>query len=53
MAQKHPGGRPPIAPETRSIVGSLRLTAAEWAKFRALGGIAWLRERIARAKIRP
>jgi hypothetical protein len=44
-------GRPPIAPEDRARVGSIRLTAAQWAKLHALGGAAWLREKIDRARL--
>ena len=43
-------GRQPIPPEQRTVVGSVRMTAAQWQKFSALGGAAWLRERIDRAK---
>ena len=43
-------GRQPIPPEQRTVVGSVRLTAAQWQKFASLGGAAWLRERIDRAK---
>ncbi len=43
-------GRKPLKPEDRATVGSVRLTAAEWAKFRLLGGVAWLRGTIKRAR---
>lgn len=43
-------GRKPMAPEDRGVVGSLRLTPAEWDRFRELGGVVWLRERIAKAR---
>ena len=43
-------GRKPLPPEEVSTVGPIRLTAAEWAKFRALGGIKWLRGAIKRAR---
>jgi len=31
-------------------VGSIRLTQAQWDKLAALGGVAWLRERIDKAR---
>ena len=36
-------GRKPLLPGERAVVGSLRLTAAQWAQFQALGGPVWLR----------
>lgn len=39
-------GRKPLPPEDRTVVGSIRLTRAQWQKFAQLGGIAWLREKI-------
>jgi hypothetical protein len=44
-------GRQALPPEQKTLVGSVRLTAAQWAKFAALGGAAWLREKIDRAKM--
>jgi hypothetical protein len=44
-------GRQPVPPEQKAIVGSVRMTAAQWEKFAALGGAAWLREKIDRAKM--
>jgi hypothetical protein len=44
-------GRQPIPPEQKTLVGSVRLTAAQWAKFATLGGAAWLRQKIDRAKV--
>lgn len=44
-------GRKPLPDAERAVVGSVRLTAAQWAKMRALGGVAWLRERINKAKL--
>ena len=43
-------GRKPT-PEAEALkVGSIRLTQAQWDKLAALGGVAWLREKIDRAK---
>lgn len=50
---KHPGGRPPKAPEDRAEQVSIRLTPAEKEKFKQLGGNDWLRRAIARAKPSP
>lgn len=44
-------GRKPLPAEERAVVGSVRLTAAEWARFHALGGVAWLRRAIKRARL--
>ena len=44
-------GRQSLPPEQKTLVGSVRLTAAQWQKFASLGGAAWLRERIDRAKV--
>jgi hypothetical protein len=43
-------GRKPLPPEERLIVKSLRLTQGQWDKLARLGGVEWLRERIAKAK---
>ena len=43
-------GRKPLPDAERSVTGSIRLTAAEWVKFRALGGNEWLRDKLKRAK---
>lgn len=43
-------GRQPIAPEERTVVGSIRLKPAHWDKLERLGGITWLRDRLARAR---
>jgi hypothetical protein len=32
-------------------VGSIRLTQAQWDKLAALGGVAWLRDKINRARV--
>lgn len=44
-------GRKPLPPEDRAVVHSLRLTAAQWAKFQALGGTAWLRAALQKAAL--
>jgi len=43
-------GRKALPPEDKAMVRSLRLTAAHWEKFRALGGIAWMRAAIQKAR---
>ena len=49
--EKNKGGRPPIPEaERRAYVVALRLTQDMHAKLLRLGGVEWLRERIARAK---
>lgn len=50
---KRPPGRPEVPEESRLRVGSIRLTEAQWEKLAALGGSAWLREKIKRAKPAP
>ena len=47
---KRPPGRPEVQPEDRLQVVSIRLTEAQKAKLDRLGGSAWLREKINRAK---
>jgi hypothetical protein len=42
-------GRPPLAPDQRTVVGAVRLTPGEWEKFHALGGATWLRGKLAKA----
>ena len=44
-------GRKPLLPDEKSTVGSLRLTAAQWEKFKSLGGVAWLRAALQKAKL--
>ena len=44
-------GRKPLPPEEQSIVGSVRLTAAQWERFKALGGVAWLRAALKKARL--
>lgn len=49
-ADKRKPGRPALPPSKALKVGSIRLTAAQWDKLAKLGGVAWLREKIDRAK---
>lgn len=44
-------GRKALPAEDRAMVGSVRLTAAQWEKLHALGGAAWLRGAIDRARL--
>lgn len=44
-------GRKPLPADQRRIGGSIRLTAAEWVKFHALGGATWLHDRIKNARM--
>lgn len=44
------GRKPTLQPDQRAVVGSIRLTAEEWAKLRALG-VPWLRARLRTAKV--
>jgi hypothetical protein len=46
-------GRKPLPEDQRAVVGSVRLTPAEWEKFKALGGVDWLRGAIKRARTKP
>lgn len=46
-------GRKPLPEEDRTTPGSVRLTPAEWVRFRALGGSTWLRQALKRAKPKP
>jgi hypothetical protein len=43
-------GRKPLPDDERGVVGSIRLKPAEWEKYRALGGIEWLRAKLKAAK---
>jgi hypothetical protein len=45
-------GRKPLPPDQKAVVGAVRLTPGQWEKFRALGGAAWLRDRIEKAKVK-
>jgi hypothetical protein len=44
-----PVGRPPLPADEKAIVGSIRLTAARWAKLRRLG-MEWLAKAVDRAR---
>ncbi len=44
-------GRKPLAPGEQTITYTVRLTEAQRTKLEALGGGAWLRERIDRARL--
>lgn len=44
-------GRKPLPDDQRTKPYSVRLTEAEYAKFIALGGAVWLREKIKRAQL--
>jgi hypothetical protein len=49
--EKNKGGRPPKPEaERRAVVVALRLTHDMHAKLLRLGGVEWLRDRIARAR---
>ena len=43
-------GRKPTPEADALRVGSIRLTQAQWDKLARLGGVAWLRERIDKAR---
>lgn len=43
-------GRKPTPENNALRVGSIRLTQAQWDKLSRLGGVAWLRERIDKAR---
>lgn len=45
-------GRPPVATDQFKIGRSIRLTPEQWLKLEQLGGMAWLRERIDKARPR-
>ena len=41
-----------LTPEAEALrVGSIRLTQAQWDKLARLGGVAWLRDKINRARV--
>jgi hypothetical protein len=44
-------GRKPTPEADALRVGSIRLTQAQWDKLAALGGMAWLRDKINRARV--
>jgi hypothetical protein len=50
---KRPPGRPEVPPEDRLQVVPIRLTEAQKQKLALLGGAAWVRERIDRARVKP
>ena len=43
-------GRKPLPKAERLVVGSVRLTPAQWRRLDELGGAAWLRERLDKAR---
>ena len=43
-------GRKALSPEQRTAVRSIRLSAADWLLFVALGGAAWLRRMLNKAR---
>lgn len=45
-------GRKALPAADRAAGRSVRLTAAQWEKFHLLGGIAWLRAALARARVK-
>lgn len=54
--RKHGGkregaGRTPLADDDITVVLTAKVTAGQKAKFQALGGAAWLREQIEKAKL--
>lgn len=48
--KKRKPGQQPIEPGEKSVVVPIRMTAAQKIKLAALGGAAWVRKRIDRAK---
>ena len=46
-------GRKALPVADKLVVGSIRLSPAQWVKLEALGGAAWLRERIDKARVIP
>jgi len=42
-------GRRPIDPAQRLVIGSIRLTADDWQKLSALGGVEWIRTALGNA----
>jgi len=44
-------GRKPLPPDEQTKPRSIRLTDAEYEKFLALGGAAWVRDKIKRAPL--
>lgn len=46
-------GRKPLPIAEKLVVGSIRLSPAQWSKLGILGGATWLRKRIDKAKANP
>lgn len=44
-------GRKPLPEDQRAVVRSVRLIPAEWEKLAALGGLAWLRAALKKARL--
>jgi hypothetical protein len=44
-------GRKPLSADAETVTVSLRMTSAQREKLAALGGAAWIREKIVRAKL--
>jgi hypothetical protein len=51
VSEQRKPGRPALPPGKALKVGSIRLTAAQWDKLAKLGGGAWVRKRIDRARV--
>lgn len=49
--QQNTAGRPRVAPVDESVIYRLRMSAAQREKLAALGGAAWVREQIERARL--
>ena len=50
--KRHPGGRPPLPTEqVRGAKINVRVTLAEQQKYILLGGRAWLRKALKRARV--
>jgi len=49
-APKRRPGRPPLTEAERLIQRSIRMTAEQWEKIDASGGVPWLRQLIDRAR---
>lgn len=47
------GGRPRLIPGEETKIASVRLPVSLMEKFKALGGIKWMREAIRNARIKP
>ena len=51
MTDKRKPGRPLLPPGEKMVVIAVRLTEAQKAKLAALGGAAWLRAKIDKARL--